>query len=99
MADALPDYFGKERGIAGYVAQTRSLDHFFGSCFSPINVVASLQAQFTNKLALGSAVALAKWMRRIQLTEIIRRLLGKRIDTETSQVVCRLQLSEDLLQR
>jgi hypothetical protein len=56
----------------------------------PVNVVAGLQSEFANKLALRPAIAFAKWMRCIQLAEEIRGAAGKNVGIEIGEMVlCR----------
>src|SRR5437016_2947924 len=51
------------------------------------------------KLPLSSPVTLTKWMRRIQLAEIVRSPIGKPVTAQASKIIAGRESCKNLLQR
>src|ERR1017187_858558 len=81
------------------MAQPRRLGHLLASGRPPVNIMASLQPDLANELALRPAIAFAKRMSRIQFAEKIGSAPGKARSIEVNEVIPGREFFQDLLQR
>jgi len=97
-SDALSNQAGEQERVTAQVAQPRSLDHFFGSCRSPVDVVAGLQPELANKLTLSPAIAFTKRMGGIQLADEIGGAVDKLLGVKSNKMLLGRELRQNLLQ-
>ena len=81
------------------MARPRCLGHVCLGRHAPVNVVAGLQPDLANELALRPTIAFAKRMSGIQLAEKIRSPAGKHRGIEAHKVLLGRQSLQGLLQR
>src|ERR1700677_3251162 len=89
----------KRRCIAAHVAQLRCIIHLLNRGRPPVDVVPGLQPQLPNELALRPAIAFAKRMSGIQLTEEPGGPPGKQCGIEIDEVVLGREFVHGLQQR
>jgi hypothetical protein len=99
-SDALSNQAGEQGRFTAQVAHSRSLDHFFfGTCRSPVDVVAGLQPELANEFVMRSAIAVTKQICGIQLSDEIGSAVDKLLRVKSNKMLLGRELRQNLQQR